>query len=136
LAVSRFLSDENYILPNNIVKLEVLIQKIAELLPKKFANVDYTLGHMQDFEKCFTIEVSKSNDDIIGRFMDRSVLLEMPFRQLKQIYSAAEQFNMNLRYRTSKFFMNFVDRSFYKIIPNTVLFSRNQNPKKLSYLMS
>jgi hypothetical protein len=122
------LSDENYILPNNVVKLEVLIQKIAELLPKNLANVDYTLGQMQDFEKFFTTEVSKSNDDIISEFLDRSFLLEMPFRQLKQIYSAAEQFNMNLRYRTSKFFMNFVDRSFYKIIPNTVLFSRSQNP--------
>jgi hypothetical protein len=75
------------------------------------------------FEKFFKMEVAKSNDEILLKFLEKNVLLEMPFRQLKQIYSAAEQFSLNIRYRTAKFFMNFVDRNFYKIIPNTVLFS-------------
>ena len=122
------LSDENYVLPTNIAKPEILIQNIIELLPKKLANLDFTPGVEPDFERNFKNVVSVSNDDIIEKFLDKSFLLEFQLRQLKQIYSAAEQFDLNVKYRMAKFFMNFVDRNFYKAIPNTLLFSRDQNP--------
>ena len=80
-----------------------------------------------EFSKFFAEQNTLNNDDIIAEFRNSSRLSRFKTRELKTIYSAAEQFYFNTRIRIAKFASHFVDLKTTANLPNSWLLKRDQN---------
>ena len=125
-AIHQFSTDSPMI-PPNLVNNSMIMEGIIELLPTYVPSLNMPRMKFTKFTTFFNSHVSESNDDIIETFRQSSYLLRFKPRQLKAIYAAAEQFNVNTRIRVSKFALHFMDELFLKKIPNSWLLRRDQN---------
>jgi hypothetical protein len=99
----------------------------TSMIPPKLVNNSMIIEGIVNFGKFFAEQSALSNDDVIAEFRDAAKLARFKTRQLKMIYSAAEQFNTNTRVRIAKFASHFVDLKSTTKIPNTWLIRRDQN---------
>jgi hypothetical protein len=120
-------STETALIPPKLVNNSMIIDGIVHLLPSYLPNMDMPRMKFSEFSRFFSEQILLSNDDIITEFRDASKLARFKTRQLKMIYSAAEQFNINIRVRIAKFASHFVDLNSMDKIPNTWLIRRDQN---------
>jgi hypothetical protein len=125
-AVHQF-STETSLVPPMLVNNSMIIEGIIKLLPTYLPNMDMPRLKFSEFSKFFSEQILLSNDDIIAEFRDPLKLARFKTRQLKIIYSAAEQFNTNTRVRIAKFASHFVDLKSIESIPNSWLIRRDQN---------
>lgn len=125
-AVHQF-STETSMIPPKLVNDSMIIEGIVSLLPSYLPNLDMPRLKFSEFGKFFAEQSALSNDDVIAEFRDAAKLARFKTRQLKMIYSAAEQFNTNTRVRIAKFASHFVDLKSSTKIPNTWLIRRDQN---------
>ncbi len=121
-------SSETFIPPGSVSTKDDLIKGILDNMPTVLRNADFSLNRFIDFEKFFRKKVAGSSDDLLKMFINRTELELFRPRQLKTIYSAAVQFKENTKYRISRFLLHFSSTNYAQSIPNTWLFSRDQNP--------
>ena len=69
------------------------------------------------------------------RFRDREFLSGLRPRDLKQIYNAFKEFDNNVKFPLTRFFRYFGSQQYDRLIPKTLLFSRNQNPTTFSAII-
>jgi hypothetical protein len=126
-AVHQF-STESASVPSSLLDDSSIVSGIVRLIPTRIPNLNMPKLKYLEFDKFFRSQLNKSEDDLIAQFSNREFLERFGTRQLKMIYSAAEQFYSNCRTRVAKFASHFVNRGELKIIPNSWLITKNQNP--------
>ena len=131
----HLLAMEGQPLPTGIADATQLIDELVDLIPTRLLNSEFPPGTFLLFEKLFSNSVYESNDDLIDRFRDREFLSGLRPRDLKQIYNAFKEFDNNVKFRLTRFFRYFCSQQYDRLIPKTLLFSRNQNPTTFSAII-
>ena len=122
-------------LPTVITDAAKLIDELVNLVPTRLLNSEFPPGTFLLFEKLFSNSVSESNDDLIDIFRNREFLSGLRPRDLKQIYNAFKEFDNNVKFRLTRFFRYFGSQQYDRLIPKTLLFSKNQNPTTFSAII-
>ena len=97
------------------------------IFPNKLTNAQFRTGAIPEFEKFVAEQLGNTDDQALLLFSQRENLIRYSSRDLKRIYTVVEQFAYTLKFRLSNFLIHFSDQNFNALIPNTVLFERDQN---------
>jgi len=97
-AVHQF-STESASVPSSLLDDSSIVSGIVRLIPTRIPNLNMPKLKYLEFDKFFKSQLNKSEDDLIAQFSNREFLERFGTRQLKMIYSAAEQFYSNCRTR-------------------------------------
>ena len=129
------LSADSFSPIGTLVAPSALVDKITGIFPRKLTNAKFQTGIFPDFEKFFSEQLGSIDDQALLLFSQKENLIRFGSRDLKKIYAIVEHFAYTLKFRLSNFLIHFSDQNFNALIPNTVLFERDQNPSTFITLM-